>query len=606
MLRSIKSPLIVVIFLVICLFTGAAMLIQFEQQSEVLTAEIIDTINQQSAYQLRTKSTPTISIFPWLGIQTEGVTLSHPSLTTPISAKQVSVKFNPFAWITGAARISAIRLSGLNVQADSIPPLLQAAENITFPHIHNSDTIDLEIQQATIEPPADQPWIQSPITQLHARLIGFNPHKPYTVNASGEVSLLGQSNIVQIKTLAQVDNESASLHNTHLKVLRNTPHGHLRLIADSNIDYTYASKQLHLHDLIGFINNAEFIGKLDLDLAKEQTEGNLHFLMFSLKNFAHAMDKSIKISDKSGAYNTKAEMHFHPGIVEITADIDKQPLEATIDMQRPQQPAALHVKTFKLTTEDVDLFSAIHSSKIIPPFGSYITVDELLWNTLKLKQGTISITQHPHATEITTKFDDFYRGTLTNVLHLYPDHATMQTLIKHGQVSPLLADLGVSPEPASGTIDLVSDSNSDGRTYSELLNHAHSRMLVKLHNGHLSSSVNPTTIIMQYLSASNIQTTRPTLYQDINAHCTMTSDDLQCNPIHIHTRNSKMQGYMDLARSTLSLQARMWLNTIKDTTTIPLSVNYRGTLQNIMTEIDVNNPQQSLATKTHRILQHYA
>lgn len=606
MLRNRKSPLIVVVCIAVCLFAGASMLIQFEQQSEALTAELIDTINQQSPYQLHTETTPTISIFPWLGIQTQGVTLSHPSSIKPVTAKQVSVKFSPLAWITGSVQISAIRLSGLTVDADTIPPLLQAIKKITFPHINNSSSIDIEIQQATITPPANQPWLQAPIKEVHARLIGFNLSKPYTINASGEVSFLGQTNTIQIKTLAYVNQESASLRNTHLKVVHPTPHGHLRLIADSNIDYIFQSQHLRLQDLIGFLNNAEFIGKLDMNLANKKTDGNINFLMFSLKNFAHAIDKSIKISDKSGAYNVKAEMRFHPDSAHIMAEIDKQPLDVTIQMDNPQQPVTVHMKSIKLTHEDIDLFSAIHNSSVIPPFDSYIKVDELLWNSLKLNQGTISIAQQPQVTEITTKFDNFYRGTLSNIIHIYQDHAAMKTLTKHAQVSPLLADLGITPEPASGSMDLVSESNSDGKTYSELLKHAHSRMLVKLRNGHLSSSVNPTTIIMQYLSASNIQTTRPTLYQEIDIHCAMTTDDLICNPIRISTRNSKMQGYMDLARSTFSLQGRMWLDTIKDTTTIPLSVNYRGTLQNILTEIDVNNPQQSLASKTHRILQHYA
>ena len=111
---------------------------------------------------------------------------------------------------------------------------------------------------------------------------------------------------------------------------------------------------------------------------------------------------------------------------------------------------------------------------------------------------------------------------------------------------------------------------------------------------------------MQYLSTSDIQTTRPTPYQDIEAHCTMTATNLHCNPIQINTRNSKMKGHMDLTRPTFSVQATMWLDTGQKTTTIPLSVNYRGTLQNIFTEIDINNRQQSLVTKTHHILQHYA
>ena len=72
-------------------------------------------------------------------------------------------------------------------------------------------------------------------------------------------------------------------------MVRPTPHGQLRLVADSNIDYTFKSQYLRLQDLIGFLNNAEFIGKLNIDLAKNKQV--VAYLMFSLKNFAHAMDK---------------------------------------------------------------------------------------------------------------------------------------------------------------------------------------------------------------------------------------------------------------------------------------------------------------------------
>ena len=606
MLRSIKYPLIAVAVAVISLFAGAAMLIQFEQESSALTTEIITTINQQSPYKLQVQSAPTISIFPWLGIETHDVSLTNQHTSTPITAQQVSIKFNPFSWLTGQARISAIRLTGLNMDADAIPTLLHDLQAVQFPHIHPTDTVDIEIQQATLHPPANHPYLQHPIEKLHARIIGFSLYKPYTINASGDIDLLGQVNSFQVKTLADINDQSATLRNTHLKVLRPTAHGRLRLVADSNIEYAFRSKQLHLNDLIGFLNNAEFIGKLDIDGEKQQTQGNLHFLMFSLKNFAHALDKSVKISDKSGSYNTKAEMDFQPQSITIKADIDKQPVDIVVDRTQTDKPVAIHMHSMKLTYEDIDLFNALNSSHLLAPFNSQIEVDNLLWNNLKLSKGQISITQRPHVTDMTTQFNNFYRGTLTNTIHLYNDHASMQTHIKHGQVTPLLTDLGVTPEPASGTIELTSESNSEGMSYSELLNNAHSRMLIKLHNGHLSSNVNPTTIIMQYLSASNIQTTRPTLFQDIEAHCTMTPDEVSCNPIHISTRNSKMQGYLDLLRPTYSLQARMWLNAIKESTTIPLSVNYRGTLQNIRTEIDVKNSTSSHAEQTHHILEHYA
>lgn len=606
MLRNVKYFIIVVACVAALLFASAAMLIQLVQKSEALTTELLEAVNQQSPYQLHVDSHPSISIFPWLGVQVQGVTLTSPSSKTPIAAQQVSIKFSPLAWMTGTARISAVRLSGLTVDADRVPPLLRMLEHITLPHITHGESIDIEIQQATVNPPVNHPWIQGPIENLHARIIGFNLQKPYTVNASGKVPILGSVNTVQVKTLAHIDQKSAAFRNTHLKMVRPTPHGQLRLVVDSNIDYTFKSQYLRLQDLIGFLNNAEFIGKLNIDLAKKQTSGSLHFLMFSLKNFAHAMDKSIKISDKSGAYNTKAKIHFDQSTTHITADIDKQPLHVTAYMNNAQKSVSAHAKSIKLTHEDIDLFSAMHSSGLLPSFNSHIEVDELFWNKLKLQNGMISIVQQHHNTDVTAKFKSFYQGTLTSALHVYNDHAAMQTVVKNSQLSPMLIDLGIAPEPTSGSINLVSESNSDGRTYSELVNHAHSRILVKLHNGYLSSRVDPATIIMQYLSTSNIQTTRPTPYQDIEAHCTMTATNLHCNPIQINTRNSKMKGHMDLTRPTFSVQATMWLDTIKSTTTIPLSVNYRGTLQNIFTEIDINNRQQSLVTKTHHILQHYA
>ena len=91
----------------------------------------------------------------------------------------------------------------------------------------------------------------------------------------------------------------------------------------------------------------------------------------------------------------------------------------------------------------------------LPSFNSHIEVDELFWNKLKLQNGMISIVQQHHNTDVTAKFKSFYQGTLTSALHVYNDHAAMQTVVKNSQLSPMLIDLGIAPEPTSGSINLV-------------------------------------------------------------------------------------------------------------------------------------------------------
>ena len=49
--------------------------------------------------------------------------------------------------MTGTARISAVRLSGLTVDADRVPPLLRMLEHITLPHITHGESIDMKFNK---------------------------------------------------------------------------------------------------------------------------------------------------------------------------------------------------------------------------------------------------------------------------------------------------------------------------------------------------------------------------------------------------------------------------------------------------------------------------
>ena len=590
-----KKYIISVSLITIILFTAAFAIINFEQKHIEITNNLIKTINTKSSYEIKTSSKPKLSIFPWVGVEIPNVTLQNKHTDTHLKITNIAIKIDPIQLLINKTRISAIGLTGLTVNSEVFKELTENFRKIKFENFYPTNTINLEIRNAEIGY-VDAKDKEYGLTNLNARVIGYRVGSPFTINAEGQLSQNDITSKIQLKSLVTVSPENIKLRNSHLKATTTTPSGHLRLIMDSNTTYEYATNTLHTADIIGFLNNSEFMGTISTNFDKKTTEGSINVLTFSLKNFIHAIDKRIQLNDRIEPYNTKAQINIKNDIIKINTKIDESKIQSTLFIGKEQNKLVSSANKISIKRDDLKLFYFLLELDANRDFIAETEIKELTYENLIAKKCTLTSTKNNtnSTTEINVK--DFYNGTLNAKFEHDLKNNRLTTKVKSAQITPILQDTGITNEPISGTLDITSEISGNGASLEHFYSSMHGPVIAKLKNGHLSRDINPTTLLMNNLTSNDIKISRPAIFNKIKSECYYNNEVLNCSLLKIKTPTSTMTGMTKFNFNNHNLQAYLNLNELEKTKVTPLTIKYSGNINNIKTAIDFEMPHSSTSS----------
>ncbi|MBT4885376.1 MAG: hypothetical protein HON55_04400 [Legionellales bacterium] len=600
MVISNKKRIFSVSLIIIIIFTIASAIIDFEQKNIAVSKYIIKTINSKSPYKIKIASEPKLSIFPWIGLEIPNVTFQNELNGNHLDATKIAIKLDPIQLLFRKTKVSAIGITGMKVNKDVFNDILNNFKQINFERLSLQDKINLEIKNSEIEFQESEGNIYN-LTKINARLIGYRIGLPFTVSAEG---LLNQNNIsskIQLKSLLTISPDNIKLRNSHMNITTLTPKGQIRLIMDSNTAYEIAENKIHINDMIGFLNNSEFIGKMTADIDTKEIYGDIHVLTFSLKNFIHGIDKSIKLNDRMGPYNTNAQIQIKNEMVYISAKIDESKIKSTLTLSGKNKGLVSNINKLNLKKDDLKLLDTLTGLNIWPSFTSATKIERLAYDNLKANKCTITTNKNDKSYTVELNTNDFYNGILNAKLKHVINNYQLTANIKNTQVNPILRDMGITPEPMSGSLDITSSIKGTGISLEELYATMHGPVIIQLKNGHLSNNANPTTLLINNLANENLNISRPTIFKEITSNCYYSKSILDCSLLRIKTPISILTGKTKFNFNNNDLQANLDFNEFQKTKATPITVKYSGNIHHIKAAIDLKSPNSS----TSSILQTY-
>ncbi|MEE3002958.1 MAG: hypothetical protein VX335_01270 [Pseudomonadota bacterium] len=599
-----KIGIIIILFSFCLLFSIASSVISFEDQSQSLARSLQKDLKKNGKLSFSTKNKAKVSIFPWVGLTFNDVTIKNNVKNTNTKVSTVNIKFDLYKAFFGKFEISAISIEGLMTNYSETKIILDhiARKNI-FQNITMSDGIDVELRNVSFKYNINKTTLV--LKNVNARIIGFNFSNPFTINLKSDLLFAGRKTKLENNSMISIlpSKKIINLTNSHSKITLPLKNGSFVLIIDNNLKIDNLRKIIYFENIAGYANNAQFIGELKWNLSNNITTGHLSLLPFSFNNLIHSLDLKSKLAETRNPHNTKGDIYFDKNfqIIKSELNIDNSSIKTAIDISHRS-----HKDIF--ITSNIDYLSLDRSSIYILDFLDYLGIKKTLSGKVKISNAKF---ENLDLKAVTSKFEmkdnyfyldvsskNFYNGKAKLKLEEKDKETKIRAKISQSQINPLFDDLRVFKNKIGGSlnVDMKLKYKNGFRDMFNDMQKVKGTIDFNLENGFVYAYLNPSLLFLKILdNNSNKAIVRPTVYENISSKCEVSSAILKCTPIKISTPFANLIGENNIDLRDNKVSGFISLKKLNKKKTIPLALRYSGTIFDIKTEIDLLETSSSMS-----------